>query len=198
MIYIGQEKVFLYPLKVPGWVWKWNWRRQMNRRKAYWFYWIFAYMWWPSEENDDDKKWPEEEAFRPFRQRKSVFEKSWWDRKICPKGIKWWRSNEEGVTVGLTGLFVHIFQPPIPHLWSLVIKMFSFLLAQRGYFSAWKSYLLLSGKKSKGLEGQSDLASVVFSNSFSFRFWICQGAILGYCILKPNTYIKCEIEYLKK
>lgn len=198
MTYVGEEKVFLDPLKVPGWVWKWNWWRQMNRRKAYQFYGILISTRQPSQENDDHKKWPEEEDFRPFRQRNSVFAKTWWDRKIWPKGMKWWRSNEEGVTVGLTRFGCTYFLAPKPPSLVSGDKNVFFPPGTGRVLVTWKSYVLLSGKKDEVLGGQSDLASPVFSDSFSLRFWICQGDILRYCVLKPNTYSKCEVAYLKK
>lgn len=35
--YCRGGKVFLDPLRVPGWIWKSNWQRQINRRKAHKF-----------------------------------------------------------------------------------------------------------------------------------------------------------------
>ena len=31
---VQEEKVFLNPFRIPGWVWKLNWERQIHRRKA--------------------------------------------------------------------------------------------------------------------------------------------------------------------
>ena len=34
----GEENVFLDTLRVPSWVWKLNWEKQINRREAYMYF----------------------------------------------------------------------------------------------------------------------------------------------------------------
>lgn len=65
---------------------------------------------------------------------------------------------------------------------SLVIRMSLLLLVQGGDLSP-GSFITVSGKQSVSGgcgEGQSDFpASAIFSDSFSLRYSICQGALLG-------------------
>ena len=34
----GEENVFLDTLRVPSWVWKLNWEKQINRKEAYMYF----------------------------------------------------------------------------------------------------------------------------------------------------------------
>lgn len=47
MVFIGEKKVFLDPLRVPGWVWKLKWQRQTNGSKGNLFI-KFYVTWEPS------------------------------------------------------------------------------------------------------------------------------------------------------
>ena len=60
---LGEEHFFLLPLRVSGWVWKLSWQRQINRKRACKFYWIFNVCEWRP------KRWLEQEDFVPFRQK---------------------------------------------------------------------------------------------------------------------------------
>ena len=53
LLFIKGRKVLLDPFRVTSQVWTLNWRRQINRQKAYIFYWIFTCTWGPSQENKD-------------------------------------------------------------------------------------------------------------------------------------------------
>ena len=66
---VGEEKVFLNSLMVPAWAWKLNWQKdKLMGEKLTDFRDFFTCAWELSQENEDPK-WPEQEAFIPFRQR---------------------------------------------------------------------------------------------------------------------------------
>lgn len=73
--FVREEKVFLSAFRVPGWIWKLNWQKQINRRKTHKLYWIFTCTQESLQENEDLKKWLEKKAFTLVRQRNNTFVK---------------------------------------------------------------------------------------------------------------------------
>lgn len=113
---VGEENVFLDFLRFPGWVWKLNWKRQVNRRKAYIFYYTLTCTWEHSQENGYPKKWPEH-TFLPFTQTIHLW------RIHKTEGFQLGIVNGEEVTrkirVCLTWCVCTDAQPQITHLWCL-------------------------------------------------------------------------------
>ena len=110
IISVREEKFSLPPVRVPGWVWKFNWQRQILRRKAHKAYWIFTCTW------SLHKRMSLEGVTRP-----ESFYLS--DKEI----IHWWRTDKaEGFGIGVVngdevtrktgwvyqGLLVRISWPP--------------------------------------------------------------------------------------
>lgn len=53
----------------------------------------FSRTWEPSQEHEDWKKWPEQEAFIAFRERNNTFVKNWLDKGVLVMGSKLWRNK---------------------------------------------------------------------------------------------------------
>ena len=113
------------------------------------------------------ERWLVQEAFIAFRQRNNSFVKSWQDKGIWVKCSKWWMITRK-IRVSLTKFVGVDFFPP---------NVFLLPGTERVPFIR-EIYILLLGEKDKWRGGQSDLlASAVFSDSFSSRHLMCQGAI---------------------
>lgn len=114
---VGEETVFLHFLRFPGWVWKLNWKRQINRRKAYRFYYTLTCIWDTSQDNEYPKKWPEHKAFIRFTQ---TIHLGGIDKT---EGFRLGLVNAQAVTrkvrIGLTPCACTDSQPQMTHLWWL-------------------------------------------------------------------------------
>lgn len=117
---VGEETVFLDFLRLPDWICKLNWKRQINRIKAYRFYYTLTFTWDTSHENEYPKKWPEHKAFIPFTQI-SICE------ELIKQGFRLGVVNTEAVTrkikSGLTTVCLYRFSAPNDP--SVVIRMSS-------------------------------------------------------------------------
>lgn len=88
-----EVKVFLHWLRVSGWVWKLNLQGKINRKKrkdrqkSIQVLLIFTCTWEPSQENEDPKKWLEQEALIPF-----IYLFSWY---LLNKETNLWRVCED-------------------------------------------------------------------------------------------------------
>ena len=165
-----EEKIFLDSLRVPGWVWKLNWHK-INIQKEYTLYWFFTYTWKPSQEDEDPKKWQEEETCLLFRQRNNKYVKNWQDRRVWTRGSKWWSKWDDKDYF----IRVCVYRSLSPNC-----------CGRKGPFPRHREgscpmqfYELLEGRKVTGEVRMAFLASAVSSTSFSWRYSMYWGARFG-------------------
>jgi len=140
------RKVLLDPFRVTSQVWTLNWQRQINRQKAYTFYWIFTCTWGPSQENKDTIWWPEQEGLILCIQRNNKFVKIWTRRRDLGLGIVRGQEVTRKIGVKVARFICIVFLAP--NSLSQLIRMYYFLLIQGGNFHM-QTYLLLSEKKNE-------------------------------------------------
>ena len=148
------------------------------------------FTWEPSQENENPRKWPEQEAFIPFRQTINLYRID----KTKGFGLGVVKGDEvtRKVRVSLTRFVLYRFlSPQIPI--SGDVNVFSPPGTARAPLT-WEFNDLFQGRRASlggGVGGrhQCDLpASVLFSNSLSLKYSICQPVMFwGSTSWTPST-----------